>query len=420
MMPSAPASHRAAQAAGSSGGPAQHRDARRVARAHELGGDEVPARVVEGHAGGRCVVARAGRRSESPSRASRRRRERGARPVAQHARLVDSTLWSDAPRCRRPRAARRRADALRAARTRDVARLELDQQRRTSSASAASSRGSGCPANAGENHAPASSRVRARARPASASAPLPDVVRSSVSSWSRYGTPSRLTATSTSIQSAPQRGARHDRGEGVLRRHRRISPVGDHPAGLLNGTPSCCPQLQWRAPTADREPADVTHILHSLPEGRAHRARVLRRLGHFRRRRVDPRAAAGSRARTRLTSASTTSRTSRRSRTARRSTARRSRGWSTAASCSRTRAWSRCSAARSTSRPPARPTSTRRRSGRAVTGTLLVQAMAARRREHLGRRLDVQGQRHRALLPLRPAGEPEPADLQAVAGHRRS
>ena len=71
---------------------------------------------------------------------------------------------------------------------------------------------------------------------------------------------------------------------------------------------------------------------------------------------------AGFRARTRPTSASTTSRTWRPSRTARRSTAPRSRAWSTAASCSSTRAWSRCSAARSTSRPPARPTSTRRRS----------------------------------------------------------
>jgi hypothetical protein len=46
-----------------------------------------------------------------------------------------------------------------------------------------------------------------------------------------------------------------------------------------------------------------------------------------------------------------------------------------------------------------------------------------RRRQHLGRRQHVQGQRHRALLPLRPAREPEPEDLQAVAGpglHRRA
>ncbi len=36
-------------------------------------------------------------------------------------------------------------------------------------------------------------------------------------------------------------------------------------------------------------------------------------------------------------------------------------------------------------------------------------------RRHLGRRQHVQGQRHRALLPLRAARQPEPAGLQAVA-----
>ena len=40
---------------------------------------------------------------------------------------------------------------------------------------------------------------------------------------------------------------------------------------------------------------------------------------------------------------------------------------------------------------------------------------AGRRGQRLGRRQHVQGQRHRALLPLRPAGEPAPADLQALA-----
>ena len=43
-----------------------------------------------------------------------------------------------------------------------------------------------------------------------------------------------------------------------------------------------------------------------------------------------------------------------------------------------------------------------------------------RRRPHLGRRQHVQGQRHRALLPLRPARQPEPAHLQAVARPARS
>ncbi len=39
-------------------------------------------------------------------------------------------------------------------------------------------------------------------------------------------------------------------------------------------------------------------------------------------------------------------------------------------------------------------------------------------RRDLGRRLDLQGQRHPALLPLRPAREPEPARLQALARRR--
>ena len=46
-----------------------------------------------------------------------------------------------------------------------------------------------------------------------------------------------------------------------------------------------------------------------------------------------------------------------------------------------------------------------------------------RRRPHLGRRQHVQGQRHRALLPLRAAGQPEPPHLQTVARsavHRRA
>jgi len=44
--------------------------------------------------------------------------------------------------------------------------------------------------------------------------------------------------------------------------------------------------------------------------------------------------------------------------------------------------------------------------GRAVTGTMLVMRHEAGRRQHLGRRLHLQGQRHRALLPLRPVDQP--------------
>ena len=74
-----------------------------------------------------------------------------------------------------------------------------------------------------------------------------------------------------------------------------------------------------------------------------------------------------------------------------------------------------------------------RRLPRAVRGPRLLQHHAPRpcrhrhharpgdargRRRHLGRRLDVQGQRHRAVLPLRPADQPGPPDLQAVVGRR--
>ncbi len=59
--------------------------------------------------------------------------------------------------------------------------------------------------------------------------------------------------------------------------------------------------------------------------------------------------------------------------------------------------------------------------GRAVTGTLLVTRDAVRRRRHLGRRVDLQGQRHRTVLPLRTAGQSAAAHLQALArrGFRR-
>ncbi|SOY93461.1 hypothetical protein CBM2599_B50222 [Cupriavidus taiwanensis] len=63
---------------------------------------------------------------------------------------------------------------------------------------------------------------------------------------------------------------------------------------------------------------------------------------------------------------------------------------------------------------PDRPRRHRHHAGRRDEG---------RRRQHLGRRQHLQGQRHRALLPLRPADQPGPADLQAVAGpavHRRT
>ena len=60
------------------------------------------------------------------------------------------------------------------------------------------------------------------------------------------------------------------------------------------------------------------------------------------------------------------------------------------------------------------PTSTPRRSA-APSPAPCSSSRCGGRRPHLGRRQHLQGQRHRALLPLRPARQPEPAHLQAVA-----
>ena len=56
--------------------------------------------------------------------------------------------------------------------------------------------------------------------------------------------------------------------------------------------------------------------------------------------------------------------------------------------------------------------------GRAVTGTLLVRAMHDDGVDVWGDGSHLQGQRHRALLPLRPARQPDAAHLQAVARPR--
>ena len=61
--------------------------------------------------------------------------------------------------------------------------------------------------------------------------------------------------------------------------------------------------------------------------------------------------------------------------------------------------------------------------GRAVTGTMLVVAMREDDVNIWGDGSDLQGQRHRALLSLRAARQPEPPHLQAVARpavHRRA
>ena len=175
------------------------------------------------------------------------------------------------------------------------------------------------------------------------------------------------------------------------------------------GRSPCAEQRERRRPPlARRDP-------RRAPGRRARRHRILRRARHVLRARVDARARRDP------------VRVHRRPRPARRArhrlcprararcTAPRTPCSSTAATRSRARASPRCSAARSTSRPRASGTSTRRRSAAPSPARCSYSAMARARRRDLGRRLDVQGQRHRALLPLRPARERAPAHLQAVA-----
>ena len=125
--------------------------------------------------------------------------------------------------------------------------------------------------------------------------------------------------------------------------------------------------------------------------------------------------AAPSRTPTPPTSGSTTRTTSARSPAGRGTTAPSRAASSTASRSWSTRGSSRCSAARSTSRSAGRTLlqhdAARPRRHRHAAGA----GDARGRRRDLGRRLDLQGQRHRAVLPLRAAREPDAAHLQAVA-----
>ena len=126
---------------------------------------------------------------------------------------------------------------------------------------------------------------------------------------------------------------------------------------------------------------------------------------------------ARSRTRSPPTSASTTSRTSTPSREGARGTAPRKRCSSTARRRSRARA--RRAPVRRLPHPDRRPALLQHDAARARGDRDAARARDGRaRRRDLGRRLDVQGQRHRALLPLRAARERAPADLQAVARRR--
>ena len=185
-------------------------------------------------------------------------------------------------------------------------------------------------------------------------------------------------------------------GSSAARARRRLRPL---------------PRARGRA-TVRRERRPIL----ALAAGRrAGRDRLLRRPRHLLRARVDARARARSRTPSPPTSASTTSRTSAPSPSGRAATAPRTPCSSTAARRSRARGSPRSSAARSTSRRPGRRYFNTTPLGRAVTGHAARPGDARARRRDLGRRLDLQGQRHRALLPLRAAREPGAADLQALA-----
>ena len=126
---------------------------------------------------------------------------------------------------------------------------------------------------------------------------------------------------------------------------------------------------------------------------------------------------ARSRTRSPPTSASTTSPTSPPSPSAPAATARRRRCSSTAGGA-RARG-ARRAAVRRLPHPDRRPPLLQHDAARPRRHRDAARARdGAVRRRHLGRRLDVQGQRHRALLSLRAAREREPADLQAVARRR--
>ena len=89
----------------------------------------------------------------------------------------------------------------------------------------------------------------------------------------------------------------------------------------------------------------------------------------------------------------------------RRSTAPSCRAWSTARRRSSRRACTPSRAGRSTSAPAASSTSTPRPWAARSPAPCWCGPCAGRGR-HLGRRLDLQGQRHRAVLPLRPLANP--------------
>ena len=161
----------------------------------------------------------------------------------------------------------------------------------------------------------------------------------------------------------------------------------------------------------------MSKVLTSLPEGRARRHRVLRRPRHLRRRRVDARQ---GRDPVHLHRGHRPVRRARHRRRTRPSppVRRRDRPRRGLPPPAR-RGGPGGAGLRRLPHPLGRPHLLQHHAARPGRHRHDAGAGHARgRRRHLGRRLDVQGQRHRAVLPLRPARQPGAAHLQAVAGRR--
>ena len=200
---------------------------------------------------------------------------------------------------------------------------------------------------------------------------------------------------------------------------RRLGAARTVPAGTCSGPPRPGRPgnlgFDWNIHAEDVHTLAYVQGSHLPAHRRARRHRLLGRPRHLGRGRVDARQGRRPvhlhrrhrpvrRARHRLGA-----------RPRQRRTAPRSRAWSTAARRWSRRAWPRSTCGAFHIRSGGRAYFNTTPLGRAVTGHPAGPGDARGRRPDLGRRLDVQGQRHRAVLPLRPARQPPPAHLQALA-----
>ncbi len=212
----------------------------------------------------------------------------------------------------------------------------------------------------------------------------------------------------------------------VLGTHRRRRHRAGHRSRPRGGEALARRSWHWPTTPAHRQPRTPTARNHHSeqgphlpPQGRARRHRLLRRPRHLRRRGLDARQGRGP------------VHLHRRHRPVRRARHLRRPGRAVeygaeiarAVDCRRDarRGGPRRDGVRRLPHPLRRPRLLQHHAARPRGHRHHAGPRHARgRRRHLGRRVDVQGQRHRAVLPLRPAGQPGAADLQAVARRRSS